>query len=342
MRARGIFRNTTPELAVWGAALLVTVSIFAAALSGRPASVGGWFGSPWAAAVSAVIAVGAALAAILALRRARGERAVTPIVVQYGPPPGFRPGDVAMLVFECLRPRDATAIVIDLAMRGHLTIDKMAAQAEEWRLRYRPQDHGDLREHEKIVLAGLFDHGQDVALADLAPHFFVAIGMASDSLEEEARARGWFVALPSRVRRRWRTVGAVIAVAGLCLLVPLGTYLGAGLVGLTLVACGLTLVAASPWMPRRTQSGIEALRWAHGFELYMQTAERDRQLFAERDSDRFLDNLPYAVVLGCAERWVARLHALDSPGLAYLSFTEAALRQAAAEEERRAGKGSAA
>ena len=124
------------------------------------------------------------------------------------------------------------------------------------------------------------------------------------------------------------TVGAVIAVAGLCLLVPLGTYLGAGLVGLTLVACGLTLVAASPWMPRRTQSGIEALRWAHGFELYMQTAERDRQLFAERDSDRFLDNLPYAVVLGCAERWVARLHALDSPGLAYLSFTAAALRQA--------------
>ena len=86
------------------------------------------------------------------------------------------------------------------------------------------------------------------------------------------------------------------------LVVALGTALGAAIIGVAPIVTGLTVLVFASAMPRRTATGRRMYRRCVGFRLYMETAEKDRQRFAE-DANIFHEYLPYAIVYGCVERW---------------------------------------
>ena len=50
---------------------------------------------------------------------------------------------------------------------------------------------------------------------------------------------------------------------------------------------------------------------ALGFRLYMTTAEKYRQQFAEK-AEIFTQLLPYAIVFGCVSRWAKAFEGLDT------------------------------
>ncbi len=52
------------------------------------------------------------------------------------------------------------------------------------------------------------------------------------------------------------------------------------------------------------------LRRTLGFRRYMETAEKDRAAFAEREGI-FSAYLPYAIVFGCVDRWAKTFEGLD-------------------------------
>lgn len=59
-------------------------------------------------------------------------------------------------------------------------------------------------------------------------------------------------------------------------------------------------------MPRRTQKGAELMWRIKGFKLYMQTAEKYRQQFNEKENI-FEKLLPYAMVFGMTKLWIKKM-----------------------------------
>src|SRR4029077_14774819 len=61
-----------------------------------------------------------------------------------------------------------------------------------------------------------------------------------------------------------------------------------------------------------TAAGRDVMQHTLGFRLYMTTAEKYRQQFAEK-AEIFTQLLPYAIVFGCVDRWAKAFEGLDTP-----------------------------
>ncbi len=84
-----------------------------------------------------------------------------PVGVEFEPPDRIRPGQMGLIVDERADTLDVTATIVDLAVRGYLSITEVPAAGwfsrTDWQLdRLRDADAG-LLEYERIVLDGLFE-----------------------------------------------------------------------------------------------------------------------------------------------------------------------------------------
>lgn len=129
-------------------------------------------------------------------------------------------------------------------------------------------------------------------------------------LYHDAMDRRLFTGDPEHARQLWAGIGVLVAVAGGGLAFLLGSTYGFGLVGVSVVLVGVLLVVMHSAMARRTAAGSELLRRTLGFRRYMETAEKDRAAFAEREGI-FSEYLPYAIVFGIVERWAKAFEGLD-------------------------------
>ena len=64
-------------------------------------------------------------------------------------------------------------------------------------------------------------------------------------------------------------------------------------------------------MASRTAAGREVMQKTLGFRLYMTTAEKYRQQFAEK-AEIFTQLLPYAIVFGCVSKWAKAFEGIDT------------------------------
>ena len=230
------------------------------------------------------------------------------LVAEYEPPDGLRPAQLGVLVDQRADPLDATATLIDLAARGHLIIEELAPTGpfglggKDWTLGRTGFDRSALLAYERTLLQGVFKSGPVVKLSELRSQFVDTLGTAQKELYRDATARGWFAGSPNAVRTLWLIAAGAAMLAGAALTVGLGLLVGGGVAGLAVIASGLALAVASPFMPRRTAAGRELLRRTRGFRHYLEVAETDRQRFAEKIS-LFSEYLPYAIVFGCVDKW---------------------------------------
>ncbi|MGE5245706.1 MAG: DUF2207 domain-containing protein [Betaproteobacteria bacterium] len=237
-----------------------------------------------------------------------------PIVVEFQPPDGIRPAQMGLLFDERADTLDVTATIVDLAVRGYLTITELPKKGwfgkTDWRLdRLKPADAG-LLEYERIVLDGLFDAKTSRTLSDLKNSFYKELAKAKDALYKDAVGRGWFPQNPQTVRAIWTGIGFAVAGAGVLLVFYLGKWWGAGLLGFPVAASGALLVPVAKAMPRRTAAGREAMRRSLGFARYIRTAEQHQQAFAER-ANIFTAYLPYAIAMKCVEKWARAFKDID-------------------------------
>jgi uncharacterized membrane protein YgcG len=237
-----------------------------------------------------------------------------PVVVEFEPPDKIRPGQMGLLLDERADTLDATATIIDLAVRGYLTIKELPKTwflgHVDWQLDEGKPADGSLLEYEKIILAGLFKDGPSRKLSDLKNKFYKDLEKAKDALYADAVTRGWFPRNPNSVRTIAVVLGFLAAVAGVFLTIFLGARFGAGLIGLPVAVGGVLLVIVSGALPRRTAAGREAMRRTLGFAKYMKTAETQQQAFAER-ANIFTSYLPYAIVFKCVDRWARAFKDID-------------------------------
>ena len=165
--------------------------------------------------------------------------------------------------------------------------------------------------YERRLLGGLFATRDAVTLSELKGTFRGSLKDAQHDLYRASVKRRWFAADPSRVRAEWSRNGLLVIALGAVAAIPLGTLLGAGWVGVAAVLVGLVTLLWSDAMPRRTATGRELLRRILGFRRYMETAETERQRFAERENI-FAAYLPYAIVFGLVTKWAHAFSDLDA------------------------------
>ena len=239
------------------------------------------------------------------------------VVPEYEPPQKLRPAEVGLLIDESADPKDLTATIVDLAVRGYLRIEEIPSEGilgrKDWKL-VRLRDADDtLAPFEKTLFAGLFAGAVDAAavkLSDLKGTFHATLELAEDDLYKESVAKGWFPTEPDRVRSRWAALGCGVLVAGVLVTAGLGLRFGFGIAGLAVVLVGVMTLFAGRLMAKRSGSGRDLLWHIHGFRRYMETAETDRQRFAEKENI-FAQYLPYAIVFGLVSKWAAAFSGLD-------------------------------
>jgi uncharacterized protein (TIGR04222 family) len=315
----GSTRGFSPgeQLTIVAALAKGAVTVGPPELVGRPRGFGDYFStSPLALGVAAVVLVGG-LFAVWWIWWTRGRDRGEPrgaIVPEYEPPAKLRPAQLGVLVDESADPRDLVATIVDLAVRGYLTITEHAKQGflghTDWTLdKRKPGD--DLLPYERRLSDGIFKDGDSVLLSSLKGKFQPTLKGAEDLLYQDATERGWFVADPSRVRIVYAGLGCATAAVGIGLVVLLGQILGWGLVGLAIVPAGVALLVMNRAMPARTAAGAALLAQTLGFKRYMDTAETDRAAFAEK-AGLFTEYLPYAVMFGSVDRWLRAFAGLDT------------------------------
>jgi len=77
------------------------------------------------------------------------------------------------------------------------------------------------------------------------------------------------------------------------------------------ILVGMVLIVTARFMPQRTPAGRDVMQHALGCRLYMNTAEKYRQQFAEK-AEIFTQLLPYAIVFGCVTRWAKAFEGIDT------------------------------
>ncbi|MEP7003147.1 MAG: DUF2207 domain-containing protein [Chloroflexota bacterium] len=319
--ARADFIATRPfspgeQLTIVTALRTGAVAVPPPVLVDRPRGFVDYFSTSPAAIAAAVIALVGGIFGIWWLWWTRGRDRGRPrgaIIPEYEPPDKLRPAQLGVLVDETADPRDLIATIVDLAVRGYLTITEHPKEGlfghADWTLdQKKPGD--DLLLYERTLFDGLFRGGPSVVVSSLKGTFAPTLLLAESHLYADGKDRGWFVADPARVRTAYASLGCLIVVAGIGLVWALGASIGWGLVGLAIVPAGALLVILHRAMPARTEKGAALLAQTLGFKRYMDTAETDRAAFAEKEG-LFTAYLPYAVMFGSVDKWVRAFAGLD-------------------------------
>ncbi|HZK06014.1 MAG TPA: DUF2207 domain-containing protein [Actinomycetaceae bacterium] len=312
---------------------------------------GAWLKDYWPAAAG----VWAALLAGIAALRVRGGRDRTyvglppglmpvdgepaeevrmtsepPVAVRFHPPDDLRPAEAEVIEEEHVTSEAFTATMIDLAVRGYLTVAPAATtkrgKVKDWKLaltRSGPPP-GELLPFEDQLMRSLFGTRTSVRISKLKGEFASELGKFNKKLTAHSDAEGWFVrrGLRSRGGKISGSVGIFVAAAllfrsdgfssitmGGGLLLPL---IVAGIVALVtlLIVWAATARAARA----RTAKGRAHYEQIRGFREYLSTAEAD-QLRWEVGEDIFSKYLPWAIVFGVADRWTSLFEQLAAEGV---------------------------
>ena len=234
-----------------------------------------------------------------------------PLVVEFGPPQNLRPATLGLILDETADTKDVTATIVDLAVRGYLTISEVPGQ-KDWLLSWKPGAPADqLLTYEKTLLDGLFAGRQQVKLSELKGTFQPTLREAEVQVYGDAMIRKLFRIRPDYIRGGFVGAGIVVIVVGCVLAYFLGASVGWGLPGASIALLGAVLIAVHGLMSVRTAAGHDLMHHTLGFRLYMTTAEKYRQQFAEK-AEIFTQLLPYAIVFGCVTRWAKAFEGIDT------------------------------
>jgi uncharacterized membrane protein YgcG len=256
------------------------------------------------------------------------------VMVRYEPPPDVSAGTIGTLVDERVDMADITATIVDLAVRGYITI-RTEVEEQFWGLkktnvtsftRNAGAPVSELLLHEQLILDGLFaQHASLVTTEDLKEKFYRKIPGIRTALYERLVQKGFSSGSPEKVRQR--TVAMGVLVGGLTIAVGIawGMHQGAVFPNAAVLPIGAGVVSAvlfgifAPAMPRRTHAGVRVVSWARGFEEFVDRVEEDR---FERDAARGIYEklLPYAMALGVATQWSRKFEGIyaDQPPTWYV------------------------
>ena len=226
---------------------------------------------------------------------------------------GVRPGQIGTLVDGTVDPVDVTATVVDLAVHGHLLIRELphrsAYARAEWEFERRDSDR-PLRPYERTLLDAIAPADGSGCCANLGPHVGEVLPTVQSQLYDDVVERGWFSRRPDATRSALTRLGWGLLVAAAVVALALVAFTTFGVAGLVLVAlaAGFGLVAQDT--PARTKAGAGVLAGLGLLRGHLLTQPVE-EMPPGQEVHELSEVLPYAIVLGGADRWLDGLAATD-------------------------------
>ncbi len=243
--------------------------------------------------------------------------------VDWQPPKELTPAEMGVIVDERADLNDVISIVIDMAARGYLKIIEINnpgfwGSSKDYQLQRtfsynddqtfaRSIDDFDIKLFERQMLQSIFQSGiggwhDHVTLSDLKQGSVIDIELIKKQLYSTMAEAGLFRANPEAVRTTYRAIG------GALVMVPFFLFTTTAMVGVPLVLgtlfSGILFFFFAGAMPARTLVGVRLRRQSLAFARFVDKAERQRiKVLADKDPTIFGRLLPYALVLGAADRW---------------------------------------
>jgi uncharacterized membrane protein len=235
------------------------------------------------------------------------------VAPMYEPPKGMTAAEVGTLVDDAVHPRDITATLVELAVKGFIKIEETESKA----LLLTHRDYifhslkepgswssGDLEAHERLMLNHLFAGGAtEIRLSDLRNHFYVAIPAIKEDILAELRSKGMYTVDPDSAHA-YVLVGVFFTALPFILVQLLGwgnvldapvLLVASGVVALIIVFLFARIMTAKSLKGVRTK--VEIL----GLQEFINRVDADR--LKRMPPDTFEKILPYAMALGIENRW---------------------------------------
>jgi uncharacterized membrane protein len=246
------------------------------------------------------------------------------IIAEYEPPLRLRPGEIGVMLDETADTLDITATIVDLAVRGFLTIEEIPKKwflgSTDYRLTKTSADEKNLLGYEKKLLNALFKERsmnfsdlfqmienkekepaiteQTVEISDLKNSFYKDLQEVKNELYKEVTRKKLFDESPQKTRIKYGFITISQILVGFALAKLAGVY-GVGFALLIVGFFGTLLVQKI--MMRRTGLGHSVYLKAKGYKLFISQTETYRQQFFEKENT-FMEVLPYALVFGVTDK----------------------------------------
>lgn len=243
------------------------------------------------------------------------------IAVAFSPPAGLTPGLVGTVIDGSVDSRDITATLVDLAVRGHLTITAVPAdqEANPARKRFAKRPEGEvpkvdwvighptgtprdeLAPFEQSLIQGVLGGAESVRMSQLGDSGLQALRHTQAGFYADVMARGWYKRHP-RKSGGWGClpIGAGVLLA--VLMAMAGRSIQAYIAAVIALGAGIALSRVTRGRSPRTAEGTAVRIQALGFKKYLATAEAGQFRFEEA-AGIFSRYLPYAMVFGVAQHW---------------------------------------
>ncbi len=221
-----------------------------------------------------------------------------PIPVQFSPP-RIPVAEAGLLVDGQVDTRETAATVIDLAVKGALSVQSTGKK--DFQVTLIDPDRATAP-HEMVLLTSLFDGEPPGAVRDLAKQgsLTAAHDAMRTSVVNQVTSRGWFTKVPSGARTGTAFFGLTAAV--IFGAVTVSGWLLLALIPVVPVLVTFAVIRAKLRRGQRTPEGRAVCDQVEGFRTYLATAEAD-QLRFEEGEDIFSRYLPWAIAFDLADRW---------------------------------------
>jgi len=245
-------------------------------------------------------------------RRGKDPRVRESVTVMYEPPVSggtpLSPAEVGAVVDEKLDPRDITAAIVNLAVKGFLKIEEQKKEglifdSTDYYLKKVKEPSSPLSGFEQRLMHDIFGSHEGKMISDLKDTFYQKIPSLKRALYDDLFRKKYFVTNPDHVRTTYTVAAAMLGFGtAFVLYVFLGNVLGDVRPLVTGLLVGLSVWAFARSMPAKTREGASACMHILGFQEFLNRAEKD-QLERMKDRNLFSTFFPYALALDVADNW---------------------------------------
>ena len=214
-------------------------------------------------------------------------------------PPHIPVAEAGLLVDGQVDTRETAATIIDLAVRGAVTVQSTGD--DDFRVTLVDPNRA-AAPHEMVLLNALFSGQPPGAVADLSAQgsLTTAHKALETSVRNQVASRGWFRKVPSATATGGIGFGAIAFI--FFGIFAVGVWVLWIVLPLLPVIITLLVIRFKLRRGQRTADGRAVTDQIEGFRTYLATAEAD-QLRFEEGEDIFSKYLPWAIIFELADRW---------------------------------------
>lgn len=230
------------------------------------------------------------------------------VIAEYDAPDGLSPLEMGALMKNgSFDNKLITAEIVNLAVKGLIIIkethDKILFfDSKDYQLQKitDTQKISQLNSAQKMLLEKLFKGSDTIKLSSLKNSFYKSVQEISKEVDNILVEKGLVVKSSKKYAAAFLAIG-IITIFATFFLWSFSAWLG-----LSLLLSGIIILIFSFIMPCRTTKGAE-LNWKiKGFKLFMETVDKDRAVFYEKENI-FEKFLPYAIMFGITGIWIKRM-----------------------------------